>query len=59
MVECVEILKYGTGIAFKNSLVYAEQPFIVDADQINHCIFQKPTLKSLLMGVVGFKQFLG
>ena len=44
-----------TSIALTKSLVYAQQPFIVDAYQINHCISQKPTLKSQL---VNFKHGL-
>ena len=42
-----------TSVAFAKSLVYAWQPFIADAYQINHCISQKPTLKCPL---VDFKQ---
>ena len=42
-----------TSIAFAKSLIYAQQPLIVDAYQGNHCRFQKRTLKSPL---VDFKQ---
>ena len=42
-----------TSTAFTKSLVYTQQPFIVDAYSINHCISQKRTLKSPLMD---FKQ---
>ena len=41
--------KYYTSIAFTKSLVYALQPFIFDAYQINHCTSQKLPLKSPLV----------
>ena len=38
-----------TSIPFTKSLVYALQPFIVDAYRINNSISLKPTLKSPLV----------
>ena len=46
-IHCQDL--FYTSIAFTKSLVYALQPFIVDACQIIQMHFSKSTLKSLLV----------
>ena len=54
-LDVIHFVTKDVSISLTKKLVYTQQPFIVDAYQINHCISQKPTLKSHL---VDFKQGL-